>query len=162
MRWATRVCAYHALVHGRVVPTRCKRVYFIDQVLAKARTPQARGLVLDFLSIGSLSRLEAQRSTFGSHPSVRYFFNVTEDDDADPTCSSSVSRRTFGRFRASAVGRTGARHHACKMMKCTSRSQRPSSYRRLDVCSETTHSRVNQGTDQVCSEYHATGLFDDH
>jgi hypothetical protein len=51
--------------------------------------------VVDILSIGSQSRLDyvvAQQQTFGSHVSVRNFFNVTELDDADPTCSFKLTR----------------------------------------------------------------------
>jgi hypothetical protein len=51
--------------------------------------------VVDVLSVGSLHRLdyiEAQKQTFGSHVSVRHFFNVTEADDADPACATNLSR----------------------------------------------------------------------
>ena len=49
------------------------------------------GPTFDILSIGSLAQpelLEAQRRTFGSHVSVRYFVNATEQDDADRNCHS--------------------------------------------------------------------------
>jgi hypothetical protein len=52
------------------------------------------GLVMDIVSIGSKMRLDfqqAQAATFGRHRSVRYFFNITEADDADPTCSETLS-----------------------------------------------------------------------
>jgi hypothetical protein len=82
---------YHALVHG---------LCGSDTIVASGKSLTASNsekgsLVLDFLSIGSKSRLnfqQAQRGTFGSHQSVRYFFNVTEDDDADPTCSRTLSK----------------------------------------------------------------------
>jgi hypothetical protein len=51
-------------------------------------------LIIDIVSIGSKMRLDfqqAQAATFGRHSSVRYFFNITEDDDADPTCSDRLS-----------------------------------------------------------------------
>jgi hypothetical protein len=54
------------------------------------------GLVVDIMSIGSKTRLnyqEAQRSTFAKHMSVRFFFNITEDDDADVNCSRNASSR---------------------------------------------------------------------
>jgi hypothetical protein len=46
------------------------------------------------MRIGSKTRLhyqEAQRNTFASHKSVRFFFNITEIDDADPTCADNFS-----------------------------------------------------------------------
>jgi hypothetical protein len=52
------------------------------------------GLVMDIVSIGSKMRLDfqqAQAATFGRHRSVRYFFNITEANDADPTCSETLS-----------------------------------------------------------------------
>jgi hypothetical protein len=49
---------------------------------------------VDILSVGSQSRLDyiqAQRDSFGSHSSVRHFFNVTElDDPNDPHCSTTL------------------------------------------------------------------------
>lgn len=65
--------------------------------------PQASGImsltrsspiILDVLSIGSSSRmpyLEAQRKIIGSTPNIRHFFNATEVDDFDPTCSSRLA-----------------------------------------------------------------------
>mmetsp|Transcript_111 Transcript_111/g.271 ORF Transcript_111/g.271 Transcript_111/m.271 type:complete len:424 (+) Transcript_111:240-1511(+) len=50
-------------------------------------------LTVDLLSVASqqqLSLLLAQKSTVGSHTSVRNFFNATELDDADPSCSSNL------------------------------------------------------------------------
>lgn len=49
-------------------------------------------LVVDIMSIGSKTRIhyqETQRETFASHKSVRFFFNITELDDADPTCADN-------------------------------------------------------------------------
>jgi hypothetical protein len=48
---------------------------------------------VDILSIGSTSRLDylqAQQDSFGSHISVRHFFNVTERDDIDSNCSQRL------------------------------------------------------------------------
>ena len=48
---------------------------------------------VDILSVGSINQLEllhAQKRTFGSHISVRNFFNVTEMDDADPNCHTDI------------------------------------------------------------------------
>lgn len=55
-------------------------------------TPK-RGLVVDIMSVGSKTRLnyqEAQRKSFATHSSVRYFFNITEDEDADVNCSQTL------------------------------------------------------------------------
>jgi hypothetical protein len=52
------------------------------------------GFVIDILAIGSTSRLshlKAQKETFGSHVSVRHFFNATKADDADPDWASKLS-----------------------------------------------------------------------
>jgi hypothetical protein len=54
---------------------------------------QNGGLVVDIMSVGSKTRLdyqETQRNTFAKHKSVRFFFNITEDDDADLNCSISL------------------------------------------------------------------------
>ena len=51
------------------------------------------GLVVDIMSVGSKARLnyqEAQLKTFAKHKSVRFFFNITEDDDADRNCSERL------------------------------------------------------------------------
>jgi hypothetical protein len=53
------------------------------------------GLVIDILSVGSKRRStyqEAQRNTFANHHAVRFFFNITEDDDADTNCSETLRR----------------------------------------------------------------------
>lgn len=50
-------------------------------------------IVVDWLSIGSLSRpeyIQAQANTFGRHRSIRYFFNATELDDAEPDCGDHL------------------------------------------------------------------------
>ena len=57
------------------------------------KIPSNSQMVIDLLGIGSNERpqlLEAQRESFGSHKSVRYFFNATEDDDDDPLCSAQL------------------------------------------------------------------------
>jgi hypothetical protein len=52
------------------------------------------GLVVDIMSIGSNTRIryqQTQRETFGSHKSVRFFFNITELDDSDPNCAHNFT-----------------------------------------------------------------------
>jgi hypothetical protein len=52
------------------------------------------GFAVDILSVASLERhsnLVQQRTTFGSHPSVRNFFNATEHDDYDPLCHKELT-----------------------------------------------------------------------
>jgi hypothetical protein len=61
-----------------------------------ALRPSAKngGLVVDIMSIGSNTRIHyqhVQRETFGSHKSVRFFFNITELDDSDPTCADNFT-----------------------------------------------------------------------
>lgn len=49
---------------------------------------------VDILSVASLERynnLVQQQKTFGSHPSVRNFFNATEVDDYDPLCHKELT-----------------------------------------------------------------------
>ena len=49
---------------------------------------------VDIISVASLERLDnllLQRRTFGSHPSVRNFFNATEIDDYDPLCHTELT-----------------------------------------------------------------------
>lgn len=51
--------------------------------------------IVDFLSIGSLSRLDylkAQRESFASHKYVRNFFNATELSDSDADCNERLSK----------------------------------------------------------------------
>jgi len=58
-------------------------------------TQTSKFRTVDILSIGSNRRLEylqAQQDTFARHLSVRYFFNATEDSDADPSCSQRLSK----------------------------------------------------------------------
>ena len=52
-------------------------------------------LVVDIMSVGSNLRrsyLEAQQRTWASHPTVRNFFPITEDDDYDPYCAANMTR----------------------------------------------------------------------
>ena len=53
---------------------------------------------IDIISTGSktnLLLLEGQASALSMHPSVRYFFGLTEDDDADPTCAERLTYETM-------------------------------------------------------------------
>jgi hypothetical protein len=77
------------------------RVLRSDLLVDEATTEMAMaltqndGLVVDIISIGSKARpdyQEAQRNTFAKHKSVRFYFNVTEDDDADLNCSRTLRR----------------------------------------------------------------------
>ena len=54
-----------------------------------------RDVVVDIISTGSLGQpqlIEAQATTWASHKSVRYFFGLTENDDAEPDCSRSLTK----------------------------------------------------------------------
>lgn len=67
-----------------------------SRVLSPITTQQKQkaSFVVDLLSIGSRRRpelLTAQQQSFGSHASVRHFFNATEDDDDDPHCDSNLT-----------------------------------------------------------------------
>ena len=62
---------------------------------AQSSLSKPPSFVVDILSVGSIHRmdyLEAQRDTFATHISVRNFFNATEQDDADPSCSTSLTK----------------------------------------------------------------------
>jgi hypothetical protein len=53
-------------------------------------------LVIDIMSVGSKRRRtyqEAQRNTFATHNAVRFFFNITEEDDADTNCSQTLQKQ---------------------------------------------------------------------
>lgn len=71
--------------------------------VSKVRKPNI-GLTIDAVSIGTKKnkgQLEGQVKSWGSHPSIRYLFASTENDDHDPYCHlnlthadmDSVSRR---------------------------------------------------------------------
>jgi hypothetical protein len=50
--------------------------------------------IVDILSIGSLTKVnlqDAQQRTFGSHPTVRNFYRITEADDADQECPTTLT-----------------------------------------------------------------------
>ena len=67
----------------------------IDEEIAIEIT-SAKGPIIDFISVGTLSRSElqdAQERTFGSHPSVRNFFRMTELNDTDATCYTNLTVR---------------------------------------------------------------------
>jgi hypothetical protein len=69
------------------------------------------GLVVDILSMASLSRLhyvEAQSILFSSHPLVRNLFNITELDDLDTECSSKLTKQDL--FDISEFCRSDDRH----------------------------------------------------
>ena len=49
---------------------------------------------IDIISVGSETRPEyqkMQKATFGSHPSVRHFFAITEQDDVDQDCHDRLT-----------------------------------------------------------------------
>jgi len=55
--------------------------------------PKKQNPTIDIVSIGSKTKYEfqrAQHATFGSHPFVRFFFNITEDDDVEQDCSTRL------------------------------------------------------------------------
>jgi hypothetical protein len=50
--------------------------------------------VFDIVSVGTIIRpdyQDAQQKSFGSHPSVRHFFRITEDDDMDQACHQNLT-----------------------------------------------------------------------
>lgn len=60
-------------------------------------TPKSNkpNVTVDIMSGGSknnIQMLTTQANTMGSHSSVRFFFAGTEDDDADPTCSTRLTK----------------------------------------------------------------------
>jgi hypothetical protein len=64
-------------------------------------------LTIDIVSIGTqtnLRQMEAQSQTWASHHMVRYFFGVTEADDADPTCFVRLSREDMVNVSNHCVG----------------------------------------------------------
>jgi hypothetical protein len=61
-------------------------------------------IIIDALSISSQSnidRLQGQANSWASHPSIRYLFGTTENDDADPTCHSNLPKSKL--FRISII-----------------------------------------------------------
>lgn len=77
-----------------------KELFPIEQspVKSQAESPKdsqfASPFTLDFLSIGSHSRieyLETQQFIYSSSQGVRRFFNVTEVDDFDPSCPTTLT-----------------------------------------------------------------------
>lgn len=76
--------------------------------------------VVDVLSIGSRNReelLRTQVSTWASHPSVRYFFGATEDDDAHPDCSSRLTKDAMVQFSANCRGPQTKRKYSHSILK---------------------------------------------
>lgn len=69
------------------------------------------GLVIDVMSVGSKRRStyqDAQRNSFAKHRAVRFFFNITEDDDAETNCSETLRREdtlSISKFCRSVRGR---------------------------------------------------------
>jgi hypothetical protein len=52
------------------------------------------GFVIDIITVGSMTRpqyQEAQRQTFGSHPSVRHFFRLNEFNDTEIDCHQNLT-----------------------------------------------------------------------
>ena len=62
---------------------------------ASSHSHHHRRLVVDIMSVGSQTRPEyqqAQRETWGAHPTVRHFFPITEADDRDSKCAANLTR----------------------------------------------------------------------
>ena len=60
----------------------------------KNQNHPSSNLVVDILSLGSLTRLDylkAQEDTIARHKSVRHFFNATEQDDFDQACAANLT-----------------------------------------------------------------------
>lgn len=54
----------------------------------------AKAFVIDIVTVGSNTRpnyQETQRQTFGSHPSVRHFFRLTEYNDTEIDCHRNLT-----------------------------------------------------------------------
>lgn len=52
-------------------------------------------ITIDIMSIGSkhtIGKLETQANTWASHSSVRFFLGATEDDEADPSCHTNLTK----------------------------------------------------------------------
>ncbi|KAL7534082.1 hypothetical protein ACHAWF_004715 [Thalassiosira exigua] len=65
----------------------------VQQLQLQSHAP-VRNFSVDILSVGSINQLEllsAQERILSSHQSVRNFFNVTELDDADPSCHTNLT-----------------------------------------------------------------------
>lgn len=76
---------------SEVLPTKLEQA---KQTGALRPSAKSGPLVIDIMSIGSNTRIQyqqVQRETFGSHKSVRFFFNITELDDSDPTCADNFT-----------------------------------------------------------------------
>ncbi|CAB9515884.1 expressed unknown protein [Seminavis robusta] len=81
----------------------------IEKNLTDGSTPEnfysknTRLPIFDIISVGSLKRTEyqkAQKETFGSHPSVRRFFQITEKDDFDQGPKQCTDLLTWNDVRA--------------------------------------------------------------
>jgi hypothetical protein len=69
--------------------------YYTTHEFTKGKHAQlsSKKMVIDIMSVGSKSRINyqlAQKATIGSHESIRFFFNITENDDADPYCADNL------------------------------------------------------------------------
>jgi Glycosyltransferase 61 len=61
--------------------------------IEKPRTSN-NSMTIDIVSAGSIQRkdlLQTQARTFGTHPWVRDFYGVTEQDDSDPLCATTLT-----------------------------------------------------------------------
>jgi hypothetical protein len=68
--------------------------YSSNQTVLSTSSSSSFNITIDVVSIGSLNRpdyLQAQFSTWGQHPSIRWFINVTENDDLYPDCPNNTS-----------------------------------------------------------------------
>jgi hypothetical protein len=69
-------------------------LYYEDEIKANLLKFNKNVTSIDIISIGSLLKPhlhEAQQRTFGSHPSIRHWFPITELNDTDSTCSSKLT-----------------------------------------------------------------------
>jgi hypothetical protein len=87
------------LAHKSILPSIWREIPLLEPIRGNlpgnsSSTGDDGLMVFDLLSIGSLSRIdyqEAQKRTFGTHPSVRYFFNATEEDDVERSCHEELT-----------------------------------------------------------------------
>jgi hypothetical protein len=71
-------------------------------------------LTIDIISTGSKTNpalLEGQASAYSIHPSVRFFFGLTEEDDADPTCAERLTYETMAQISEHCVSTKIRRRH---------------------------------------------------
>ena len=91
---------------------------------------------IDIISIGTILKPElqqAQYETFGSHPTIRNYYRITELNDTDRTCSTNLTEKQFYTVQNFCNNKDAKREYTGKIVTLLHQDSGKSSFRARNV-----------------------------